>query len=113
MAILLTCSLGSRKMKGSAYSILAVPTTAVPILLTLHSIFLVHLVELCKLLVWPLFLGYKWVDPWVYKVYREIPLVPPGLYPRALRISTSGIFPVYLLKPWVNLYLLHVIIVLL
>ena len=24
--------------------------------------------------------------------------------PRAVLISTSGIFPVYLLKPWVNLY---------
>ena len=42
------CSLGSHKMKGSAYSTLAVPTTAVPIPLTLHSIFLVHLAELCK-----------------------------------------------------------------
>ena len=27
-----------------------------------------------------------------------------GLHPRAVLISTSGIFPVYLLKPWVNLY---------
>ena len=42
------CSLGSHKMKGSAYSTLVVPTTAVPIPLTLHSIFLVHLAELCK-----------------------------------------------------------------
>ena len=42
------CSLGSHKMKGSAYSTLAVPTTAPPIPLTLHSIFLVHLAELCK-----------------------------------------------------------------
>ena len=49
--IVYTCSLGSHKMKGSAYSTLAVPTTAVPILLTLHSIFLVTLAELCKLLV--------------------------------------------------------------
>ena len=32
-------------MKGSAYSTLAVPTTAVPIPLTLHNIFLVHLAE--------------------------------------------------------------------
>ena len=36
-------------MKGTAYSTLAVPTAAVSILLTLHSIFLVHLGELCKL----------------------------------------------------------------
>ena len=28
-----------------------------------------------------------------------------GLRPRAVLISTSGIFPVYLLKPWVYLYL--------
>ena len=35
-------------MKGSAYSTLAVPTTAVPIQLTQHSIFLVQLAELCK-----------------------------------------------------------------
>ena len=42
------CSLGSHKMKGSAYSTLAVPTTAVPIPLTLHGIFLVHLAVLCK-----------------------------------------------------------------
>ena len=32
-------------MKGSAYSALVVPTITVPILLTLHSIFLVHLAE--------------------------------------------------------------------
>ena len=65
-------TLGSRKMKGSAYSIIAVPTTAMPIPQTLHSVYLVHLAELCKLLVWPLFIGYKWVDPWLYyKVYRE------------------------------------------
>ena len=37
------CSLGSNK--GSAYSMLAVATTAVPIPLTLHSI---YLAELCK-----------------------------------------------------------------
>ena len=42
------CSLESHKMKGSAYSTLAVPTTAVSIPLTMHSIFLVHLDELCK-----------------------------------------------------------------
>ena len=31
--------------------------------------------------------------------------------PRAVLISTSGIFPVYLLKPWVNLYIhsVHVV----
>ena len=101
-------------MKGSAYSTLAVPTTAVPIPLTLHSIFLVHLAELCKQIVWPLFLGYKLVNPWLYKVYREIPSVlmstALGLRPRAVLISTSGIFPVYLLKPWVNLYIQHVAI---
>ena len=28
-----------------------------------------------------------------------------GLRPRAVLISTSGIFPVCLLKPWVNLYI--------
>ena len=39
------CSLGSHKMKGSDYSTLAVPTTALPIPLTLHSIFLVHLLS--------------------------------------------------------------------
>ena len=44
---IIPCSLGSHKMKGSAYSTLAVPTTAVPIQLILHSIFLVHLAELC------------------------------------------------------------------
>ena len=48
------------------------------------------------------------VNPWLYKVYREIPSVlmstALGLRPRAVLISTSGIFPVYLLKPWVNLY---------
>ena len=27
--------------------------------------------------------------------------------PRAVLISTSGIFPVYLLKPWVNLYVVR------
>ena len=59
-------------MKGSAYSTLAIPTTTVTILLILHSIFLVYLDELCKLLVWPLFLGYKWVDLRFIKVYREI-----------------------------------------
>ena len=53
------CSLGSHKMKDSAYLL--------PVLLTLHSIFLVHLTELCKLLYWPLFLGYNklLVDPWI------------------------------------------------
>ena len=30
--------------------------------------------------------------------------------PRAVLISTSGIFPVYLLKPWVNLYNIYVYI---
>ena len=43
-------------------------------------------------------------------VYREIPSVlistALGLRPRAVLISTSGIFPVYRLKPCVNLYLL-------
>ena len=42
-------------------------------------------------------------------VYREIPSVlistALGLRPRAVLISTSGIFPVYRLKPCVNLYL--------
>ena len=41
-------------------------------------------------------------------VYREIPSVlistALGLRPRAVLISTSGIFPVYRLKPCVNLY---------
>ena len=31
-----------------------------------------------------------------------------GHSPRAVLISTKGIFPVYLLKPWVNLYILLV-----
>ena len=35
-------------MKGSTYNTLEVPTTALPIQLTLHSIVLVHLAELCK-----------------------------------------------------------------
>ena len=43
-------------------------------------------------------------------VYREIPSVlistALGLRPRAVLISTSGIFPVYRLKPCVNLYIL-------
>ena len=43
-------------------------------------------------------------------VYREIPSVlistALGLRPRAVLISTSGIFPVYRLKPCVNLYVL-------
>ena len=42
-------------------------------------------------------------------VYREIPSVlistALGLRPRAVLISTSGIFPVYRLKPCVNLYI--------
>ena len=44
-------------------------------------------------------------------VYREIPSVlistALGLRPRAVLISTSGIFPVYRLKPCVNLYIQH------
>ena len=43
-------------------------------------------------------------------VYREIPSVlistALGLRPRAVLISTSGIFPVYRLKPCVNLYVI-------
>ena len=62
-------------MKESPYGTLAVTTTAVPIPLTLRSIILVHLVELYQLLVCLLFLGYKWVGAWHYKVYREIPSV--------------------------------------
>ena len=45
-------------------------------------------------------------------VYREIPSVlistALGLRPRAVLISTSGIFPVYRLKPCVNLYIVHI-----
>ena len=45
-------------------------------------------------------------------VYREIPSVlistALGLRPRAVLISTSGIFPVYRLKPCVNLYIAYV-----
>ena len=45
-------------------------------------------------------------------VYREIPSVlistALGLRPRAVLISTSGIFPVYRLKPCVNLYVYHI-----
>ena len=47
-------------------------------------------------------------------VYREIPSVlistALGLRPRAVLISTSGIFPVYRLKPCVNLYMCSIAI---
>ena len=45
--------------------------------------------------------------------YREISVLIStalGLRPRAVLISTSGIFPVYRLKPCVNLYLYYLII---
>ena len=94
------CSLGSHIMKESTYSTLPVPTTAVPIPLTLCSTF----VELCKLLVCPLFPHYKWLMHGIIRYTGKYPqwLRVLGLRPRGLLIITSGIFTDFL-NPWVNL----------
>ena len=56
----------SHKLKGSCSTHNCSANTAD----TTQCIFFVHLAELRKILVWPSFLSYKWVDLWFYKVYR-------------------------------------------